>query len=168
MAAAIATSRSAEGSTRNGAFPPSSIDALSTCSAAWPSRVRPTGVEPVKETFRSRGSAMRVLESVAASEVTTALTTPAGRPASARTWQKARLVRGVSSAGFSTTVQPAARAGAILRVPMESGKFHGVIARTGPTGRTVVRMAWSAAGARRNSPPARTASSLNQRRNSAP
>ena len=31
---------------------------------------------------------------------------------------------GVSSAGFSTTVQPAARPGAILRVPMPMGKFH--------------------------------------------
>ena len=31
-------------------------------------------------------------------------------------------------------VQPAATAGATLRVAMASGKFHGVISRHGPTG----------------------------------
>jgi hypothetical protein len=31
-------------------------------------------------------------------------------------------------AGFSTTVQPAASAGETLRVIIEHGKFHGVIA----------------------------------------
>ena len=31
-------------------------------------------------------------------------------------------------------VQPAASAGPILRVPIASGKFQGVIARLGPTG----------------------------------
>ena len=31
-------------------------------------------------------------------------------------------------------VQPAATAGAILRVAIASGKFHGVISRHGPTG----------------------------------
>ena len=33
-----------------------------------------------------------------------------------------------------TTVQPAASAGAILRVAIASGKFHGVIRKHGPTG----------------------------------
>ncbi len=43
-------------------------------------------------------------------------------------------VSGVSSAGFSTTVQPAASAGAILATSMGSGKFQGVMAPTTPTG----------------------------------
>ena len=58
-------------------------------------------------------------------------------------------------------------AGAILRAPMASGKFHGVTSTHGPTGRweTMKRVfpspesIWS--------PPMRTASSENQRRNSA-
>ena len=37
-----------------------------------------------------------------------------------------------------TTVQPAARAGAIFRVAMASGKFHGVMNRQDPTGRLVM------------------------------
>ena len=35
-------------------------------------------------------------------------------------------------------VQPAATAGPILRVPMASGKFHGVIISVGPTGCFIV------------------------------
>src|SRR5690625_7245810 len=73
---------SAEGSTRKGALPPNSIEVRSTRSEAWASRVRPTPVDPVKETFRSRASAIRVELRVLESEVTTQLTTPRGRPAS--------------------------------------------------------------------------------------
>ena len=42
--------------------------------------------------------------------------------------------QGVSAAGLTTIVQPAAMAGPILRVPIASGKFQGVIIRVGPTG----------------------------------
>ena len=38
------------------------------------------------------------------------------------------MVSGVSWAGLTIIVQPAATAGPILRVPIASGKFHGVIA----------------------------------------
>ena len=131
-------------------------------------RVRPTAVEPVKETFRSRGSAIRDEDRARESLVTTQLTTPSGTPASARIAISAREVSGVFCAGLSTTVQPAARAGPIFRVPIDSGKFHGVISSVGPTGRTAVSTPWSAAGAWRKRPGCRTASSLNQRRNSAP
>ena len=41
---------------------------------------------------------------------------------------------GVSSAGLMTIVQPAASAGATLRVIMAIGKFHGAIAATTPIG----------------------------------
>jgi hypothetical protein len=43
-------------------------------------------------------------------------------------------VSGVCSAGFSTTVFPQASAGAIFQAAMSSGKFHGTIAPTTPTG----------------------------------
>ena len=41
----------------------------------------------------------------------------------------------VNSDGFTTAVQPAAIAGATFQVNCSSGKFHGVIMPTTPTGR---------------------------------
>ncbi len=61
-------------------------------------------------------------------------TTPAGRPASSRIFASASIDSGVSCAGFTTIVQPAAMAGPILRVPIAIGKFQGVIIRLGPIG----------------------------------
>ena len=69
--------------------------------------------------------------------VGTTLTTPAGTPASWSSRATAKAVNGVSAAGLSTTVQPAASAGAILRVAMAAGKFHGVTSAAMPTGRCV-------------------------------
>ncbi len=81
---------------------------------------------------------------------------------------KASVVRGVSSAGLMTTVHPAASAGAILRVAIASGKFHGVMKKQGPTGRWLTIMRPVPSGFEPNRPETRTASSLNQRRNSPP
>jgi hypothetical protein len=61
-------------------------------------------------------------------------TTPAGTPASSRTAARAKAVSGVSLAGLSTTVQPAASAGPIFRVAMAAGKFHGVTRTQTQTG----------------------------------
>jgi len=66
--------------------------------------------------------------------VVTMLSTPFGKPASARMSASRSIDSGVSAAGLTTMVQPAAIAGPILRVPMASGKFHGVIIKQGPTG----------------------------------
>ena len=44
----------------------------------------------------------------------------------------------VSSAGFITMVQPQASAGASFHMPIISGKFHGTIAATTPTGSRTV------------------------------
>ena len=60
-------------------------------------------------------------------DVVITFTTPAGSPASSRSFTKYKVVSGVNAAGLITTVQPAASAGAILRVAIASGKFHGVI-----------------------------------------
>ena len=49
-------------------------------------------------------------------------------------------------AGLNTMVQPAAMAGAILRVAMASGKFQGVISRHGPTGFFCTRICWVPSG----------------------
>lgn len=48
------------------------------------------------------------------------------------------MLSGVISAGFTTIVQPQASAGAIFHMPIISGKFHGTMAPTTPTGSRTV------------------------------
>lgn len=57
----------------------------------------------------------------------TMFTTPAGNPACWQTSANISAVSGVDSAGFRTTVLPAARAGAIFQASIISGKFQGMI-----------------------------------------
>src|SRR4029078_3063469 len=64
----------------------------------------------------------------------TTLSTPLGNPARSASSTSASADSGVSSAGFTTAVQPTASAGATLRVIMALGKFQGVIAATTPSG----------------------------------
>jgi hypothetical protein len=47
---------------------------------------------------------------------------------------KHSAVSGVNSAGLSTTAFPAASAGATFHASMSSGKFHGMICPTTPSG----------------------------------
>src|SRR5690606_39326070 len=63
----------------------------------------------------------------------TMLITPAGikSPISSI---KTRIDVGVLSAGFRTTVQPAASAGASFQTAINIGKFQGIICATTPTG----------------------------------
>ena len=67
-------------------------------------------------------------------DVVSTFTTPDGRPASSNRRAVYMVVNGVILAGLTTTVQPAANAGAIFLVAMANGKFHGVIRKHGPTG----------------------------------
>lgn len=60
--------------------------------------------------------------------------TLAGRPASSMVWATCWAVSGVSLTGLRTTVQPAAMAGATLRVATASGRFPGVMSSHGPAG----------------------------------
>ncbi len=92
---------------------------------------------------------------------------PGGSPASIRMSTRAREDSGVRFAGLNTMVQPAAMAGPILRVPMASGKFHGVTSTHGPTGCLDTMMRFLPSAVMVWSPPIRTASSENQRKNSA-
>ncbi|MDT4879688.1 hypothetical protein FQZ97_1153880 [compost metagenome] len=130
-----------------GALPPSSMLVLRTRSAAWRSRVRPTPVEPVKLTLRTRGSSSQAVTTAAASVVGTTLTTPDGTPASSSSFATASAVSGVSLAGLTTMVQPAARAGAIFQVGIAIGKFHGVTSAATPTGACVTSVFAPPAGA---------------------
>ena len=166
-APATAASMSASSKTRNGALPPSSIEQLMMESAAVLSSSRPTSVEPVKDSLRTRGSASMAAVTGPGWLVGTTLTTPSGTPASARIAATASAVSGVSSAGLSTTVQPAARAGPSLRVAIAAGKFQGVTRTLTPTGWWETRILLAPDGAVVNAPSLRTASSAYQRKNSA-
>ena len=77
------------------------------------------------------------------------------------------MVSGVSVAGLTIAVQPAASAGPSLRVAIAAGKFHGVTSTEMPTGWGSTSTRAAPPGAIAYSPSARTASSANQRRNSA-
>ncbi|KAH3678653.1 hypothetical protein OGATHE_000203 [Ogataea polymorpha] len=139
---AAAFSRSASSKTTNGAFPPSSIDSrlsvLELCSISS----LPTRVEPVKDTFFKSGDLQKSSPTLAVllCATGTKFTTPSGTPASTPSTAIAIADIGVSAAGLITEVQPAARAAPSLRVIMASGKFHGVMIPTGPTGRHCVYM----------------------------
>ena len=94
--------------------------------AALAAIARPTSVEPVKATFATSGmldEARPDGPARAGDDVHHAL----GQPASQASCSKRRAVSGVSSAGLSTIVLPAASAGAIFQAAIVSGKFHGVI-----------------------------------------
>src|SRR6185312_8401721 len=93
-------------------------------------RVFPTSVEPVKPTKRTAGCSHNTLP-IADELPVRILNTPLGTPARSAS---ASAVSGVWLAGFKTTVQPAASAGDTLRVIIEQGKFHGVIAPQTPIG----------------------------------
>ena len=58
---------------------------------------------------------------------TTTFSTPSGTPASTAIRSSSTAVSGVSSAGFSTTVLPAASAGPTFQEAIAIGKFQGVI-----------------------------------------
>ncbi len=124
-------------------------------------------MDPVNETLRSRASASNRELTDAGDVVVTTLTTPGGIPASRASSPNTIVLKGASSAGLRTTVQPAAAAGATLRVAMASGTFHGVISRQQPTGPFTVTMCDRPSGAGAVRPPDRTPSSAYQRMKSA-
>ena len=119
-----------------GDLPPSSSVTRFSARPALAPISRPTAVEPVKailSTPRWSTSAAPV----SPSPVMT-LMTPGGKPASRASSPIRRALSGVCSAGLSTTVQPAARAGAIFQAAISMGKFHGTIWPHTPTGSRLV------------------------------
>ena len=137
---------------------------VADCSTSF----RPTGVDPVKVSLRVRASRTSGSTTCAVRVVVMTLSTPAGSPTSSSRAARASIDSGVCVAGLTTMVQPAAMAGPILRVPIASGKFHGVIIRVGPTGFFMVSSRVAPLGAVIHRPEMRTASSENHRKNSAP
>ncbi len=93
----------------------------------------PTPVEPVKQTLRTSGC---VTNRSPTTEPLpgTMVSTPSGRPASTASSPIRMAVSGVSSAGLSTTVLPAASAGAKPHAAIGIGKFQGTMMPTTPSG----------------------------------
>ncbi len=128
-----AASRSASAKTMFAPLPPSSSWTRFTLPADASTIPRPTAVEPVNAILRTFGWRARWSPTVRPGPGTM-FTTPGGMPASAISSATRSALRGVSSAGFMTTVFPAARAGPIFQLQNISGKFQGTIIPTTPSG----------------------------------
>ena len=150
-----------------GAFPPSSSESRFTPGADCAIKSDPTRVEPVKEILRTAGLPVSSAPISAGRPVTT-LMTPAGMPARSARTASASAEKGVKSDGLITTVQPAASAGATLRVIIAFGKFQGVMMPETPTGCFRVTMRRSGVGDGITDPSMRRASSANHLTNEAP
>src|SRR5205085_53878 len=91
----------------------------------------PISVEPVKETFRTSAWVTRA-SPILAPQPGSTWSAPGGRPASIAIRPNIRAVSGDREAGFSTTVLPAASAGATFQQAIGKGKFQGTMAATTP------------------------------------
>ena len=142
-ACGAAVSRSASGSTITGVeLPSSSADALARLALA---DAPADGGLPVKEIIGTSGWSTRAFRPTRRRRSRPSKN-PSGSPASARVRASSSADRGVEEAGFSTTGQPAAIAGASLCATRLRGKLKGEIAPTTPTGSR--RMTPELAGAR--------------------
>ena len=138
-AAAAAASRSASANTMLADLPPSSSVTRLMVSAAWRAMPRPTSVEPVNATLATSGCSTRREPHTLPGPATT-FSTPSGSTVAA-IFSSSTAVSGVSSAGLSTTVLPAASAGPSFHAAITSGKFQGTIRPTTPSGsRNVMSM----------------------------
>ena len=129
----VAWSMSASSSTSSALLPPSSRDTFLSCpAAAWAIR-RPTAVDPVKWIMATSG--WLTSRSPASTSPGSTWKMPAGAPAAANSSAMASPpLYGVSGDGLTSTALPSARAGAMTRMPRTSGKFHGVMTPTSPSG----------------------------------
>src|SRR3569832_925734 len=125
--------RSASSSTMFGDLPPSSCATRLTVSAAARATAMPARVEPVNDIMSMPGCEDIASPTVGPSPLTR-LNTPGGTPASCSTSANSIAFIGATSDGLSTTVQPAASAGATLQTIWLIGQFHGVMSPQTPTG----------------------------------
>ena len=113
------TSRSVSANTMLGFLPPSSTATFFTVAAAARRIAWPVASPPVKLT-RSTSSCSTSAAPTAPGP-RTRLTAPAGTPASSSSATSQTVVSGVTSLGLTTTVQPAASAGASFHEICSSG-----------------------------------------------
>jgi hypothetical protein len=107
--------------------------------------MEPVRLSPTKAMALMSGCSVRALPASSPKPLTR-FHTPAGRPASWAISARIRAVNGLNSAGLCTTVQPAARAGAIFQVDSMKGVFHGVMTPTGPIALRLVMFKWDLVG----------------------
>ena len=116
-----------------GDLPPSSSVIRFSDSAEPRMICLPVEVSPVNAILSMPGWSTIIWPTDAPGPVIT-LSTPAGTPASTAASARASAVSGVWLAGLMITVLPQARAGATFHAVSSSGKFHGTMAATTPTG----------------------------------
>ena len=112
------------------AFPPNSNVYLLPDPAKVFMMNFPTSVEPVNATLFTSGCFTNIFP--VSPPPVIIFTTPGGTSASRITSASFKAVRGVVSAGFKTTVLPAANAGAIFHAAINKGKFQGIICPATP------------------------------------
>src|SRR5688572_2646836 len=95
--------------------------------------LRPVTVDPVNDIKSTSGCSASALPTIEPSPGTT-FSTPGGSPASIASSANLSAELDAISDGLSTTVLPAASAGANLSTALTDGKFQGVIAPTTPRG----------------------------------
>ena len=117
------------------ALPSSSLTRLRGARCASP---HPTSPEPVNVISFTRSSSTST-SPISDDEPETTFSHPAGSPASSSSSARRSAESGVADAGFSTTAQPAASAGATLCATRLSGKLNGEIAPTTPIGTRIVK-----------------------------
>ncbi len=123
--------QSASGSMMTGELLPSSR--LTFLRGARSRMPQPTGGEPVKVIMATSGWVTR--RSATRPGAVTTFNQPGGSPqSSSNSPASSSAVNGVADAGFNTTGQPAAIAGATLCATRLSGKLKGLIAPTTPIG----------------------------------
>ena len=126
--------KSASSSTIVADLPPSSRKARLSVGAPFSMMRLPTAVDPVNEIRSTLGERVSSSPTRWSDEVTT-FRTPRGKSVSSATSRPSRVAfHGVSGAGLSTTVLPVASACPSLFSVTSTGKFHGTIAPTTPTG----------------------------------
>src|SRR5207249_1601479 len=126
--------RSASANTMLGDLPPSSrLTRFRLLSADARAMRLPTSVEPVKAILSTSGCAAS-LAPASSPRPGRMLSTPSGSSASCSSSASRSALSGVSSDGLRTTLLPHASAGAIFHAAIKSGKFHGMICPTTPTG----------------------------------
>lgn len=123
-----------------GDFPPSSKENCLSVAAPVLRMLRVVLPSPVKAILSTSGCSTKYSPAPPLPYPGTTLITPGGKPASSKILASSIAVTGVNSAGFRTTVHPAARAGPSFQAVVSNGAFHGVIAPTTPTGRREVKM----------------------------
>ena len=98
----------------------------------------PTWVDPVKLTMSTSGESTRAAPASGPEELIR-LITPLGKPTWSRIRASSTMASGSWGAGLTTTVFPAARAGATFPAMLTMGKLYDVMQATTPTGWRLTR-----------------------------